>query len=370
MDFLIDFIKTNLLQLLNLLILTVFGAAGWKIVQESKKNLEERYKAELAKRDVQIQSLKSKNEDLLSKHQAELATRDVQVESLKSKNEDLQSKHQIEVEKLDAKIEGLQQIHQAEQAERQAKHQAEITVSEGETQRLKSKIEHLERQSVLSAGTMIEGYEKYAEQAQNLVEQTNLELEEKNRIIEELTKKLEQPQEIIEEVVKLTELFNSDSPFYSDSPSVRISAREVQNRAAQILKQISTPESVKALAEWQSKQLNEFDELKKEIDYALSFYASAYSNPGMSRDADEAQRELRRLASQLKASFNAIPSELRENLPSEKDVMDASGKLIRLSNIVTDRTFLSRGTTGEGLEIIIEDPKTIRKLLGIKDDGN
>ena len=63
MDFLTDFIKTNLLQLLNLLVLTVFGAAGWKIVQESKKNLEERYKAELAKRDVDVASLKAEVED-------------------------------------------------------------------------------------------------------------------------------------------------------------------------------------------------------------------------------------------------------------------------------------------------------------------
>lgn len=122
----------------------------------------------------------------------------------------------------------------------------------------------------------------------------------------------------------------------------------------------------------QREQLNEFNELRKEIDYALNFYAAEYSNPGMSRDADEAQKELRRLASRLTSDFKAIPSEWRieGKLPSEKDVLDASGKLRQLMQAISDKTFYERDLSGKGTEMLSENPKTIRKLLGIKDDVN
>lgn len=118
---------------------------------------------------------------------------------------------------------------------------------------------------------------------------------------------------------------------------------------------------------WQSKQLDEYHKLIVEIDYALSYYAPAYSNPGLSneKDTEEAQKELRRLASKLKASFNAIPSELRieENLPSEENVLNASGKLRQLMHAVSDKQFL----TEKGIEITSENPRTIRRLLLIND---
>ena len=118
---------------------------------------------------------------------------------------------------------------------------------------------------------------------------------------------------------------------------------------------------------WQSKQLDEYHKLIVEIDYALSYYAPAYSNPGLSneKDTEEAQKELRRLASKLKASFNAIPSELRieENLPSEENVLNASGKIRQLMHAVSDKQFL----TEKGIEITSENPRTIRRLLLIND---
>ena len=122
----------------------------------------------------------------------------------------------------------------------------------------------------------------------------------------------------------------------------------------------------------QREQLNEFNELRKEIDYALNFYAAEYSNPGRSRDTDEAQKELRRLASRLTSDFKAIPSEWRieGKLPSEKDVLDASGKLRQLMQAISDKTFYERDLRGKGIEMLSENPKTIRKLLGIKDDVN
>ncbi|MBI1929150.1 hypothetical protein HYR99_33505 [Candidatus Poribacteria bacterium] len=58
--------------LITPVLVIIFGTAGWKMVDEWKKNFEEKNKAELAKKDLEIARLKKEMEDLKEK----LKTRD------------------------------------------------------------------------------------------------------------------------------------------------------------------------------------------------------------------------------------------------------------------------------------------------------
>ena len=107
-------------------------------------------------------------------------------------------------------------------------------------------------------------------------------------------------------------------------------------------------------------------DLKKtigELDFALIFHARAIHTPiGKREDEDKTQEALRKIASDLRSKVRVIPVygfwSICSCLPERKDILEASGQIIGLSNSVhkEDRTDNSK----------IEDK--IRNLLNLKSD--
>lgn len=90
--------------------------------------------------------------------------------------------------------------------------------------------------------------------------------------------------------------------------------------------------------------LHDLRKFRGEIANTLIFYANVYCNPGIGprEEMDEAQKVLRQQASQLLAKAHALPwyglwAFLRA-VPSRKNILEASGCLIGLSNSVHDRS--------------------------------
>jgi hypothetical protein len=80
---------STVLQILNVLFLAIFGAAGWRMVNEWRKSREERHLAELAIREQKFESCKAEIESLKTTHRHELEKSNLQMTRLLDDNQKL-----------------------------------------------------------------------------------------------------------------------------------------------------------------------------------------------------------------------------------------------------------------------------------------
>jgi hypothetical protein len=98
---------SSVLQILNVVILALSGAAGWRFVDEWRKSREERHLAEMAGLKQQIEAWKAALESQKSTHQHELEKRDVQITRLGDDNERLSQKRDERTALLEQEIKYL-----------------------------------------------------------------------------------------------------------------------------------------------------------------------------------------------------------------------------------------------------------------------
>jgi len=152
---------SSVLQLLNVIFLALFGAAGGRLVNEWRKSREERHRAELALREQQIELCRAAIESQKATHKYELEKLDVQITRLNDDNQRLSQKRdegtallEREIKLLEAQapagmlanLEALKKLH-AEQLLTNEKHLREC-------QSALSK-EQLEHQSALKSQDMM-----------------------------------------------------------------------------------------------------------------------------------------------------------------------------------------------------------------------
>jgi len=98
---------SRVLQILNVVILALFGAAGWRFVDEWRKNREERHLAEVAGLKQQIEAWKAAIESQKATHQHELEKRELQITRLGDDNERLSQKRDERTALLEQEIKYL-----------------------------------------------------------------------------------------------------------------------------------------------------------------------------------------------------------------------------------------------------------------------
>jgi len=98
---------SSVLQLLNIVFLALFGAAGWRLVNEWRKNREERHRVELALRNQEIESWKANVKSLKTSHRHELEKCEIQISKLTDDNQRLSQQRDERAAILEQQIEFL-----------------------------------------------------------------------------------------------------------------------------------------------------------------------------------------------------------------------------------------------------------------------
>jgi len=91
------------------------------------------------------------------------------------------------------------------------------------------------------------------------------------------------------------------------------------------------------IEKWFIEPVLAFKRAKGGVAWVLTFYADIYSNPGITKPElmEEASKALRKKASDLMETINAIPTNFLSRR-SKGNILEASRNLIGLSNAVYD----------------------------------
>ena len=119
----------------------------------------------------------------------------------------------------------------------------------------------------------------------------------------------------------------------------------------------------------------EFDQLRKEISAALTFYADCYSDPVdlakspymLPQKHKEGSDKLRELASKLRAFAETLPQKTKDIPASAQQIQDAADCLIGLSNSFT--TPYNCGVTSEQLRNTRDFVQSVKEKLNLTTNG-
>lgn len=95
------------LQILNSVLLALFGTIGWRMVDEGRKSREERHQTELALGEKQVELCRAEIESLKASHKHELEKCDLQFTRLSDENSRLSQKRDDRIALLEEQIEFL-----------------------------------------------------------------------------------------------------------------------------------------------------------------------------------------------------------------------------------------------------------------------